>query len=185
MTKGELIPAGGALRRARMLRVGHAYIADTATVTGMVTLGEDTNIWYGVSIRGDDAAITIGARTNIQDNAVVHVDPGATNVLGCDITVGHSALVHGVVVEDHALIGMGAILLGGCVIGHGAVIGAGAVVLENARIPPWSLVVGAPGRIVRTVDKEERMRVALAHASHYVERAREHTDGAWDDMLRS
>ena len=185
MTSGELIPAGDALRRARMRRVGHAYVADTATVTAGVTLGEDTNIWYGVSIRGDDAPITIGARTNIQDNAVVHVDPGAPNVLGCDITVGHSALVHGVRVGDYALIGMGAILLGGCVIGEGAVIGAGAVVLENTIIPPWSLVVGAPGRIVRTVDKEERLRVALAHASHYVERAREHAAGSWDDMVRA
>jgi len=168
-----------------MWRVGQAFIADTATVTAAVRLGAQANIWYGASIRGDDAPITIGARTNIQDNAVVHVDPGAANVLGSDITVGHGALVHGVVVEDYALIGMGAILLGGSVIGEGSIIGAGTVVLENTNIPPWSLVVGSPGRIVRAVDRRERLRVARAHAAHYVARAREHAAGTWDALLET
>jgi carbonic anhydrase/acetyltransferase-like protein (isoleucine patch superfamily) len=168
-----------------MLRVGRAWVADTATVTAAVLLGEDANVWYGASIRGDDAPITIGARTNVQDNAVVHVDPGAANLLGHDITVGHSAICHGVLVGDYALIGMGAILLGGCEIGEGAVIGAGALVLENARIPPWTLAVGSPARVVREVDREERLRVALAHAAHYVERAREHAAGTWDGQVQA
>lgn len=172
-----------AMRKARMLRVGNAYVADTATVTARVTLEAGVNVWFGASIRGDDAPITIGARTNIQDNAVVHVDPDAPNVLGKDITVGHNAIVHGVEVGDYALIGMGAVLLGGSVIGEGAVVGAGAVVLENMVVPPWTLVVGSPARVVREVDREKRLRIALAHASHYVEQARLHCDGDWDGML--
>lgn len=173
------------MRKARMLRVGSAYVGDTATVTARVKLGEDANVWFGVAIRGDDAEITIGARTNIQDNAVVHVDPDAPNVLGSDITVGHGAIVHGVEVGDYALIGMGAILLGGCRVGEGAIVGAGAVVLENTVIPPWSLAVGSPARIIREVDREERMRVALAHAAHYVEQARLHCEGDWDGMVEA
>jgi len=176
---------GERMRKARMLRVGGAYVADTATVTAHVTLAEDANIWFGVAIRGDDAPITIGARTNIQDNAVVHVDPDAPNVLGHDITVGHSAIVHGVEVGDYALIGMGAILLGGSRVGEGAIVGAGAVVLENTVIPPWSLAVGSPARVIREVDREERLRVALAHATHYVEQARLHSVGDWDELVTS
>ncbi len=173
------------LRKARMLRVGKAFVADTATVTANVTLGEDTGIWYGVAIRGDDAPISIGARTNIQDNAVVHVDPDAPNIIGADCTIGHGALVHGVEVADYVLIGMGAILLGGCKIGEGAVIGAGAVVLENTEIPPFSLVVGSPGKVIRTFDAWERTSHAIRHSQHYVEQARKHADGEWDDMVKA
>ena len=173
------------LRKARMLRVGRAYVADTATVTGEVTLGEGTNIWYGVLIRGDDAPIKIGARTNIQDNAVVHVDPDAPNVIGADCTIGHGALVHGVEVGDKVLIGMGAILLGGSKVGEGAVIGAGAVVLENTEIPPYSLVVGAPAKVIRTYDGWERTSQAIRHSEHYVRQAKKHADGGWDDMVQS
>ena len=172
------------LRDDRMLRVGSAFVADTATVTAKVTLGEGTNIWYGVQIRGDDAPITIGARTNVQDNAVVHVDPGAPNVIGCDVTIGHSAIVHGVEVGDYALIGMGAILLGGSKIGEGAIVGAGAVVLENVEIPPYSLAVGAPARVVKQLDPEARRAVALDHSVGYVEQAQRHADGSWDGGVK-
>ncbi len=165
--------------------VGKAYVADTATVTARVALGEDVNIWYGVAIRGDDAPIAIGARTNIQDNAVVHVDPDAPNRLGADVTVGHSAICHGVEIGDYALIGMGAVLLGGCKIGEGAVIGAGALVLENTEVPPYSLAVGSPMRIVKTFDPEERKRIAMEHAAHYVMRAKEHATGVWDGQVES
>jgi carbonic anhydrase/acetyltransferase-like protein (isoleucine patch superfamily) len=172
------------LRKARMRKVGRAYVADTATVTGEVTLGDDANIWYGVLIRGDDAPIHIGARTNIQDNAVVHVDPDAPNVIGADCTIGHGALVHGVEVGDRVLIGMGAILLGGSKVGEGCVIGAGAVVLENTAIPPYSLVVGAPAKVIRTHDAWERTSQAIRHATHYVEQAKKHAAGGWDGMVR-
>lgn len=171
------------LRKARMFQVGDALVADNATVAARVELGQDANIWFGVQIRGDDAPITIGARTNIQDNAVVHVDPDAPNVIGTDCTIGHGAIVHGVEVGDFVLIGMGAILLGGSRVGEGCVIGAGAVVLENAEIPPYSLVVGCPGKVVRQVDPDERRRTALEHAHGYVEQARRHARGDWDGGL--
>lgn len=169
----------GEVGRAAMHQVGRAWVAESATVTARVVLGEDANVWFGVVVRGDDAPITIGARTNIQDNAVVHVDPDAANVIGSDVTIGHGALVHGVRVHDHALIGMGAILLGGSEIGEGAVIGAGAVVAENTVIPPFSVAVGVPARVVKTLDAETRRREAKAHAASYVEKAREHATGAW------
>ena len=171
------------LRRAHMLRIGNAFVADSATVTARVRLGEDSNIWYGVVVRGDDAPITIGARTNIQDNTVVHVDPGAPNVLGHDITVGHGVICHGVEVADFALIGMGAILLGGCRVGEGAIIGAGAVLLENTEIPPFSVAVGTPARVIKTVDPEARRRDAIAQAAGYVKKANEHAEGRWDGMV--
>jgi carbonic anhydrase/acetyltransferase-like protein (isoleucine patch superfamily) len=176
-------PGGGGLRAARMLRVGRAYVGDTATVTAAVTLGADANVWYGVAIRGDDAPIAIGERTNVQDNAVVHVDPGAPNAIGRDVTVGHSAICHGVEIGDYVLVGMGAVLLGGSVIGEGSIVGAGALVLENTVIPPYSLAVGSPARVVRALDAQERREQAIAHATHYVEQARRHADGAWDGQL--
>lgn len=182
MTPGEA-EQPGRLRRPRMLRVGRAYVADTATLTARVSLGEDSSLWYGASVRGDDAPITIGARTNIQDNCVVHVDPDAANHVGNDVTVGHSAICHGVFVGDFALIGMGAILLSGCEIGEGAVVGAGAVVLENFKVPPYTLVVGTPARVVREVDRDERLRVALDHSARYVRTAQAHYAGDWDEML--
>ncbi|MDA1194207.1 MAG: gamma carbonic anhydrase family protein [Planctomycetota bacterium] len=177
--------SAGGLRRARLLRVGAAYVADTATVTARVWLGADANLWYGVLVRGDDAPIEIGARTNIQDNSVVHVDPEAANRIGADVTVGHGALVHGVEIEDYVLIGMGAIVLGGSRIGAGSVVGAGALVLENTVIPPYSLVVGSPARVIRTLDPEVRRPQAIAHAAHYVEQARRHATDHWDDQVEA
>ena len=168
-----------------MLRVGRAYVADSATVTAEVILGHDTNIWYGVAMRGDDAPITIGHRTNVQDGAVVHVDPGAPNVIGDDVTIGHGAIIHGIEVGSYCLVAMGAILLGGSKVGEGCIIGAGAVVLENADIPPYSLVVGTPGKVVRTLDPDERKQGAISHASGYVEQARRHARGDWDGMIQS
>jgi carbonic anhydrase/acetyltransferase-like protein (isoleucine patch superfamily) len=176
---------GGGGRRARLLRVGRAYVADTATVTARVTLGEDANIWYGVVIRGDDAPITLGARTNVQDGSVVHVDPGAPHVIGHDVTIGHGALCHGVRIEDHVLVGMGAVLLGGSVIGEGSIVGAGALVLEDVEIPPFSLVVGSPARVVRSLEPDERRAQAVAHAGQYVEQARAHAAGDWDGMVHA
>ncbi len=168
---------------ARLRRVGHAWIADSATVTARVRLGRDANIWYGVAMRGDDAPISIGDRTNVQDNAVIHVDPGCPNDIGSDVTIGHGAIVHGVKVGDFALIGMGAILLGGSTVGEGAIVGAGAVVLENQTIPPFSVAVGAPARVVKSLDPAERREAARHHAAGYVEQARRHELGAWDGGL--
>jgi carbonic anhydrase/acetyltransferase-like protein (isoleucine patch superfamily) len=155
----------------RLQRRGGAMIADNAVVVGDVRLGVDVGIWFGVTIRGDDSSITIGDDTNVQDNSCVHVDVDAPLVIGRGVTIGHGVILHGVEVGDYALIGMGCIVLGGARIGAHSIIGAGALVRENAVIPPRSVVLGVPGRIVREVTPaeiaEQRWR-----AAHYVERAR-------------
>jgi len=147
---------------------GGAFIAEGAVVTGEVSLGEDANVWFGCVLRGDDAPLVIGPRTNIQDGTIVHADPGVPNRIGSDVTVGHRCVLHGAEVEDRCLIGMGAILLGGSRIGAGSIVGAGALVKENAVIPPRSLVVGIPARVVREVTQEEYDHL-LEHAAGYVE----------------
>jgi len=152
-------------------------------VCGDVVLGEEASVWHGAVVRGDDAPIRVGARTNVQDLVVVHVDPDRKNVIGEDVTIGHGAICHGVRIGNLALIGMGATLLGGSVIGEGAVVGAGAVVSENMEVPPWSLAVGVPARIVKTFEKEARRRHALETSAHYVRRAREHTAGEWEGKV--
>ena len=155
----------------RLLRRDGAMVADNAVVVGDVHLGEDVGVWFGVTIRGDDAAIHIGPRCNIQDNTVVHVDVDAALRMGEGVTVGHGVILHGVEVGDYSLIGMGACLLGGCEIGDHCIIGAGTVVKENAVIPPRSVVLGVPGVVRREVTDEE---VEAMHwrSLHYVERAR-------------
>jgi carbonic anhydrase/acetyltransferase-like protein (isoleucine patch superfamily) len=155
----------------RLRRVGRAMIADNAVVVGDVRLGEDANVWFGVTIRGDDARIEIGDQTNVQDNTVVHVDLDAPFRIGAGVTIGHAAILHGVEVGDFALIGMGSRLLSGCRIGEYSIIGAGALVVENAVIPPRSLVLGMPGVVRRQVTEEE-IEAAHWRAKHYVERAR-------------
>ena len=147
---------------------GGAFIAEGAVVTGEVSLGEDANVWFGCVLRGDDAPLVIGPRTNIQDGTIVHADPGVPNRIGSDVAVGHRCVLHGAEVEDRCLIGMGAILLGGSRIGAGSIVGAGALVKENAVIPPRSLVVGIPARVVREVTQEEYDHL-LEHAAGYVE----------------
>jgi carbonic anhydrase/acetyltransferase-like protein (isoleucine patch superfamily) len=162
-----------------MERRGAAYVASSASLTGRVALGEDANLWYGVVVRGDDAPITIGPRSNVQDNAVIHVDPDAPQVIGADVTIGHGAICHGIRIEDGALIGMGAILLGGSVIGEGALVAAGALVRENQVVPPCTLVAGVPARVIKTLDRAARLAEARAHAAGYVARAKEHARDAW------
>lgn len=147
---------------------GRAWIAEGAVVTGDVTLGEDANVWFGCVLRGDDAPLVVGPRTNVQDGTIVHADPGVPNRIGADVTIGHRCVLHGAEVEDRCLIGMGAILLGGSRIGAGSIVGAGALVKENAVIPPRSLVVGIPARVVREVTQEEYDHL-LEHAAGYVE----------------
>jgi carbonic anhydrase/acetyltransferase-like protein (isoleucine patch superfamily) len=134
---------------------GGGYVAEDARVLADVTLGEDASIWFACVVRGDDAPIRIGARTNIQDGTIVHADPGVPNEIGTGTTVGHRCVLHGSKIGDNCLIGMGAILLSGSQIGDESLIAAGAVVKENMVIPPRSLVVGIPGRIVRSITDEE------------------------------
>ena len=152
--------------------LGHeVYVAPNATVIGHVRLGDHASIWFGTVVRGDVGTITIGARTNIQDNGVVHVTEGRDGVwIGDDVVVGHRALVHECRIEDLALIGMGCVLLDGAVIGRGAIVAAGAVVREGQRIPPLALVAGVPAE-VRRILPESSLEARRQHAHHYVELA--------------
>jgi carbonic anhydrase/acetyltransferase-like protein (isoleucine patch superfamily) len=126
-------------------------------------------IWFGCVLRGDDAPLIVGRRTNVQDLTMVHADPGVPNVLGEEVTVGHRCVLHGAQIGDRCLIGMGAILLGGSRIGAESIIGAGALVKEGMIVPPRSLVVGLPARIVREVTEEEVQRIRQS-AEGYVKK---------------
>lgn len=148
------------------------YIAPTAALVGDVTLGEGASIWFGASLRGDVHWIEVGAGSNVQDNATVHVSRGTHPCrIGARVTIGHNAVVHGCTVEDDALIGIGAIVLDGAVVGAGSLVGAGALVTPNTVIPPRSMVLGAPARVVRPLSDEEVER-NRANALHYVRMGR-------------
>lgn len=125
-----------------------AYLADTATVAGNVTLAGGVSIWFGSVLRAELSPITVGPETNIQDNSVVHTDPEYPCTIGARVTVGHRVILHGCTVEDDVLIGMGAVVMNGAVIGEGAVVGAGAVVTEGTVVPPRTIAVGVPARIL-------------------------------------
>jgi carbonic anhydrase/acetyltransferase-like protein (isoleucine patch superfamily) len=158
-----------------------AWVAPGAQLIGRVTIGADSSIWYGSVLRGDVESIRIGARSNIQDHCVLHVtrDRFATEV-GDEVTVGHRAVVHGCRVEDGALIGIGAIVLDGAVIGSEALVGAGAVVTPGCKIPPRSLALGTPARVVRELSSEELAK-QRERTLHYVALAKEHASEMDDD----
>ena len=144
-----------------------AFVAPTATILGRVSIGARSSIWYGAVLRGDIDTITIGEETSIQDNAVVHVDAGVPARIGNRVTVGHGAIIHGATVEDDALIGIGAIVLNRARIGEGAVVGAGALVPEGMEVPPHTLALGVPARVVKEVSPELAARTR-ENAEHYV-----------------
>ena len=145
---------------------------------GDVTLGPRSSVWYQAVLRGDMAPIVIGEATNLQDGTIVHVDEGKPALIGARVGVGHRAILHGCVVEDECLIGMGSILLNDVRVGTGSVVAAGAVVREGTVIPPGSLVVGVPARVVRHVDDGLRARIRGTWA-HYVEEAARHRGGTF------
>jgi len=132
------------------------YIAKNATVIGAVTLGAQASVWYGAVLRGDINRIVVGHHSNVQDNAVLHLADNFPCILGNWVTVGHSAVVHACKVGDEVLVGMGAVILDGAVIGKQSIIGAKALVTQGTKIPPGSLVLGAPAKVVRKLTKEER-----------------------------
>ena len=150
-----------------------AFIHPEAFVCGDVTLGARASVWPGAVIRADSAPIIIGESSNVQDGVVIHVDPGLPCTIGARVAIGHRAIVHGAVVEDDCLIAMGAIVLNRVVVGRGSLVGAGAVCSEGLVIPPNSLVLGVPGRIVRSGDEALRTRGASAVAA-YLELAERH-----------
>ena len=153
-----------------------AFIAPTADLMGDVDLAEDSSVWYQAVLRGDIGPIRIGARSNIQDLTMVHVDEGIPCIVGADVTVGHRCVLHGCTIEDECLIGMGSVLLNSVRVGSGSIIGAGSVVTEGRDIPPGSLVMGVPAKVVRPVDEDLRARIRLS-ADHYVGLARLHRQG--------
>lgn len=155
---------------------GEYWIAPTATVIGDVILLKDASVWFGVVIRGDNDPITIGERSNVQDNSVLHTDEGVPLTIGADVTVGHKAMLHGCKVGDNSLIGIGATVLNRAVIGRNCIIGAHALIPEGKVIPDNSLVVGAPGRVIRELGEHEAMFLR-ASAAHYVMNWKRYPEG--------
>ena len=152
------------------------WIAPDAAVIGQVHLGVDVGIWFGATLRGDNEPIRIGARTNVQEGVIMHVDPGFPLTLGEEVTVGHGAIVHGCTVGAGSLIGMGATILNGAKIGKGSLVGANALVTEGKEFPDHSLIVGAPAKAVRVLD-EAAIAGLLDAARRYVENGRRYRTG--------
>ena len=150
-----------------------AFVAKNATVIGDVTVEEDANSWFGAAIRGDMDSIYIGKGSNVQDNAVVHVDKGFPVKIGENVTIGHGAIVHGCTVGNNVLVGMGAIILNGAKIGDNCIIGAGAMVTQNKEIPANSLLMGCPAKVVREVD-EQGAESTRQNALRYIEEGKEY-----------
>ena len=145
------------------------FVADSADVIGDVTIGEESSVWFGSVVRGDMHYIKIGSKTNIQDNCTVHVTTDIYSTqIGDEVTIGHNVIVHGCTIQDRCLIGMGAIIMDGAVIGEGSLIGAGALISPGTRIPPRSLVVGLPGKVIRTTTDQE-MDEIIDRAQHYID----------------
>ncbi|UNO38653.1 gamma carbonic anhydrase family protein [Streptomyces sp. MST-110588] len=151
-----------------------AFTAPSSVVLGEVTMAAGSSLWYNAVLRGDCGPISLGADSNVQDNASVHADPGFPVTIGARVTVGHNAVVHGCTVEDDCLIGMGATVLNGAVIGAGSLVAAQALVPQGMRVPPGSLVAGVPAKVRRPLTDEERDHVKL-NAEGYLLLAREHS----------
>lgn len=148
-----------------------AFVAPTATLIGNVVIGDGASVWFGSVLRGDLDRIRVGKGTNIQDLTVCHTDAGLPLTIGSGVTVGHRCVLHGCIIEDDCLIGMGAIIMNGAEVGRGSVVAAGATVLEKTVIPPFSLVAGVPGKIKRTFSEAEIIPKILEAARDYQELA--------------
>ncbi len=153
-----------------------AWVADSAEVMGDVVMGEGSSVWFGCVVRGDSDTIRIGVGTNIQDNSTLHADPGKPLTIGDNVSVGHQVMLHGCTLGNNTLIGMGATILNGAKIGNNCLIGAGALVTEGKEIPDGSLVMGAPGKVVRQLD-DKALEAVTYGAVHYQENMRRYRDG--------
>ena len=153
-----------------------AWVADEATLIGKVVVEAEASIWFGAVIRGDTEEIRVGAGTNVQENSVLHTDIGYPLTIGANCTIGHKAMLHGCTIGDGTLIGMGATVLNGAKIGRGCLIGACALITEGKEIPDGSLVMGSPGKVVRSLDETARARL-LASAAGYQANARRFKTG--------
>jgi carbonic anhydrase/acetyltransferase-like protein (isoleucine patch superfamily) len=152
------------------------WIAENASVIGRVRLKLDASVWFGSVLRGDNEWIELGERSQIQDNSTLHVDPGYPITIGADCVIGHNVILHGCTVGDNSLIGMGAILLNGAKIGRNCLVGAGALVTEGKEFADNSLIVGAPARVVRSLDETAAQRIART-AGNYVKRSQRFAQG--------
>jgi len=152
------------------------WVADDANLIGRIVLEEGASVWFGSTLRGDNEEIRVGRDSNIQENCVLHTDIGFPLTIGANCTIGHKALLHGCTIGDGSLVGMGAMVMNGAQVGKGCLIGAGALITEGKVIPDGSLVMGAPGRVVRSLDAEAQARL-LASAAGYRANMRRYRDG--------
>ena len=150
-----------------------AFIADGAKVIGNVIMKSESSVWYNTVLRADINQIIVGERTNIQDNSVLHLENDQGVAIGNYVTIGHNAIIHGCTIDDGALIGMGSIIMNGAVIGKGAVVGAGAIVTENMHVPALGLVVGLPGKTIKTLP-DDTYDKNIKWAKKYVQLAKIH-----------
>ncbi len=155
---------------------GKYWIADTAVLIGRVRLKTDASVWWNAVLRGDNEWIELGERSQIQDNATLHTDPGFPMTIGSNCVIGHNVILHGCMIGDDCLIGMGAILLNGSKIGRGSLVGAGALITEGKEFPENSLIVGSPARAVRTLDDKAHALIADG-ADVYVQRSQRYAKG--------
>ena len=146
---------------------GNYFIADTATVIGKVRLLEGASVWFGAVLRGDNEWIEIGEGANVQDNSTCHTDMGFPLTIGQNCTVGHNVILHGCTLEDDALVGMGSIVMNGGRIGRGSIVGAGSVIAEGKQFPEYSLIIGSPARVIRTLEPAQAAKMGSA-AKFYV-----------------
>jgi carbonic anhydrase/acetyltransferase-like protein (isoleucine patch superfamily) len=155
---------------------GRYWVAETAVLIGRVRLKADASVWFGAVLRGDNEWIELGERSQIQDNSTLHTDPGFPLVIGANCVIGHNTMLHGCMVGDNSLIGMGAIVLNGARIGKNSLVGAGALVTEGKSFPDNSLIVGAPARAIRTLDDKAVARI-VEGADIYVRRSQQYAQG--------
>jgi len=153
-----------------------AWVADTATIIGRVTLGPGASVWFGAVLRADNEPIVIGARSNVQENSVLHTDPGRPLTVGEDVTIGHLVMLHGCRIGDGSLIGIQAVLLNGAVIGRGSLVGAGALVTEDKVFADGALIVGSPASVKRSLT-DEQIGGLKKIAAGYVARGQRYRDG--------
>ena len=159
------------LGERKVILNGECFIADNATVVGSVVINDRASLWFNAVARGDNDLITIGERTNIQDGAVLHADPGIPLTIGKNVSVGHKAMLHGCTIGDGSLIGIDAVVMNHVVVGRGSLIGAGTLIPEGKTIPEGVLVIGSPGKVVRELKPEEKEGL-LKIAESYVQRSR-------------
>ena len=152
------------------------FVADSANIIGNVTLEENSSVWFGATLRGDNEPITLGAGSNVQENAVLHTDPGFPLTIEPNVTIGHQVMLHGCTVGDGSLIGIHAVVMNGARIGRNCLVGAGAIVTEGKEFPDNSLIIGAPAKLVREISPEQIQRMR-AGAAHYVHNAQRHRAG--------